>query len=156
MNKEEIKLLNEIKSIEDIIMVQADKGGKIAVMNKSDYIYKVEEKLNDDSVYEQLVKKNSTTKLKKKLQQKSCKIRLNTKCYGSSIDDLPKIRSQPKLHKINTPIRIVRCSRNIITPSIPQFIFQFIKQLRSTLKGVPSNTFNFVKEIANLDVDQGE
>jgi hypothetical protein len=67
MNKEEIKLLNEIKSIEDIIMVQADKGGKIAVMNKSDYIYKVEEKLNDDSVYEQLVKKNSTTKLKKKL-----------------------------------------------------------------------------------------
>ncbi|CAF1558731.1 unnamed protein product [Didymodactylos carnosus] len=34
MNKEEMKMLNEIKSIEDIVIVQVDKSEKIVIMNK--------------------------------------------------------------------------------------------------------------------------
>ncbi|CAF4939093.1 unnamed protein product, partial [Rotaria socialis] len=63
MNKEETKLLKEIKSIQDIVIIQADKGGKIVIMNKNDYFNKIEEKLNDLNVYEQ-VKNDPTTIIK--------------------------------------------------------------------------------------------
>ncbi len=33
INKVEIKFLNETKSIEDIVIVQTEKGGKIAIMD---------------------------------------------------------------------------------------------------------------------------
>ncbi len=31
--------------------------------------------------------------------------------YLTSNDDLPEIRGQPKLHKVNAPIRIITCSK---------------------------------------------
>lgn len=37
MTKEEIKVLNEIKSMNQIVIIQADKGRKIVVMDKSEY-----------------------------------------------------------------------------------------------------------------------
>ncbi|CAF5009225.1 unnamed protein product, partial [Rotaria sp. Silwood1] len=76
--------------------------------------------------------------------------------YLTSNEDLPKIRGQPKLHNANIPIRIVTCSKNTITSPISQYVFRFIKELRSTLKGVVNNTFYFVKEISNLDIDQND
>ena len=39
------------------------------------------------------------------------------------IEDIPKIRGQPKIHKNNTPMRIVTCSRDTITSPISQFIY---------------------------------
>jgi hypothetical protein len=161
MTKEEMKLLNEIKSIDDIVIVQADKGGKIVIMDKLDYITKIEEKLSDKNVYQQ-VKTDPTTKIKEEINNKITKlmnqnkITLNTKYYLTSIDDLPKIRGQPKLHKTNAPMRIVTCSKNTITSPISQYVFKYIKELRSTLTGVVNNTFNFVKEINNLNINHDE
>ncbi|CAF3756014.1 unnamed protein product [Rotaria socialis] len=74
----------------------------------------------------------------------------------TSIDDLPKIRGQLKLHKIDTPMRIVTCSRDTITSPISQFIFRIIKGLRTTLRGVVCNTSNFIKIIANIKLNQDE
>ncbi|CAF4865100.1 unnamed protein product, partial [Rotaria magnacalcarata] len=145
MNKEETKLLKEIKSIQDIVIIQADKGGKIVIMNKNDYFNKIEEKLNDLNVYEQ-VKNDPTTIIKTEINKK----------YLTSIDDLPKIRGQPKLHKIDTPMIIVTCSRDTITSPISQFIFRIIKELRTTLSGVVCNTSNFIKIITDVKLNQDE
>jgi hypothetical protein len=40
-------LLRDLKNMENIIIMPADKGGKTVVMNRNDYINKIEEKLND-------------------------------------------------------------------------------------------------------------
>ncbi|CAF3864368.1 unnamed protein product [Rotaria magnacalcarata] len=72
------------------------------------------------------------------------------------IDDLPKIRGQPKLHKIDTPMRIVTCSRDTITSPICQFIFRIIKELSATLSGVVCNTSNFIKIITDVKLNQDE
>ncbi|CAF3367010.1 unnamed protein product [Rotaria sp. Silwood2] len=161
MNKNELKLLKEIKSIEDIVIVQADKGGKIVVMDKNEYMKKIEEKLNDLNVYEQ-VKKDPTTIIKTEISKKVTKM-LNqnkitdqNKYYLTSIDDLPKIRGQPKLHKVDIPMRIVTCSRDTITSPISQFIFKIIKELRTTLNGVVCNTSNFIKNIRDVKLNQDE
>jgi hypothetical protein len=163
LNKEEMKMLNEIKLMEDIIIVQADKGGKIVIMDKIDYINKIEEKLNDTNIYEQ-VKKDPTTAIKTEISKKVTKlleqnkITEQNKYYLTSIDDLPKIRGQPKLHKNknNTPMRIVTCSRNTITSPLSQLLFKYIKELRTTLKGVICNTSSFVNNISNIKLDQDD
>ena len=158
MNKDEIKILEEIKSIENIVIVQADKGGKIVIMDRIDYINKIEEKLNDFNIYEQ-VKKDPTTIIKTQINKKVTKL-LNqnkiteqNKYYLTSIDDLPKIRGQPKLHKNNNPMRIITCSRDTIMSPLSQFTFKMIKDLRTTLDGVVCNTSKFVKNISNIQIN---
>ena len=39
------KVLKELRSIKDIAIVPADKGGRIAILNKNDYIFKMEDKI---------------------------------------------------------------------------------------------------------------
>ncbi|CAF2132637.1 unnamed protein product [Rotaria magnacalcarata] len=84
------------------------------------------------------------------------KITDHNKYYLTSTDDLPKIRGQPKLHKTDTPMRIVTCSRDTITSPISQFIFRIIKELRTTLSGVVCSTSNFIKVIAYVKLNQDE
>lgn len=42
LKKEERAALNELKNMKNIVIVQADKGGKVVVMNKEEYIKKME------------------------------------------------------------------------------------------------------------------
>ncbi|CAF5049984.1 unnamed protein product, partial [Rotaria sp. Silwood1] len=161
MNNEEIKILNEIKQIQDIVIVQADKGGKIVIMDKNDYIDKIEEKLNDKNVYKRINKDPTATikaeiskKVTKLLQQD--KITEQNKYYLTSIDDLPKIRGQPKLHKNNAPMRIVTCSRDTITSALSHFAYNMIKELRTTLSGAIYNTSSFVRNISNIKLSQDD
>ena len=65
---------------------------------------------------------------------KLSRIYLNTKHELLSIENIPAIRDQPKLHKQNHPMRIITCSRNTITSPLSKFIFSYIKQLRTTIK----------------------
>jgi hypothetical protein len=124
-------------------------------MDEVDYINKIEEKLNNTNIYEQ-VKKDPTTKIKNNISKLITKLIKQNKYYLTSIDDLPKIRGQPKLDKNNTPMRIFTCSRNTITSPLSEFIFKIIKELRTTLNGVMCNTSSFIKNINNIKLDQND
>ena len=41
--------------MDQIVITEADKGGKIVIMGKSEYINKIEEKFRGQNVYEELV-----------------------------------------------------------------------------------------------------
>ncbi|CAF3424679.1 unnamed protein product, partial [Rotaria sp. Silwood2] len=51
LTKIEEKVLKELRSIKDIVIVPADKGGRIVILNKDDYFFKMEEKLKDTTIY---------------------------------------------------------------------------------------------------------
>ena len=160
MSFEERKALKDLKDIKNIIVVQADKGGKIVVMNKEEYVTKIEEKLNNTNLYEEV--SDPTNTIKTKITElttrlfKSNRITQRMKYELSSIDDIAKIRGQPKLHKDNHPMRIVTCARNTITSPISQFAFSFIKQLRETINNTVCNTSKFVEEIIQVKLEQDE
>ncbi|CAF4074141.1 unnamed protein product [Rotaria sp. Silwood2] len=155
MNKEEIKLLKEIKSIEYTVIVLSDKGDKIIIMDKNDDINKIEEKLKDLNIYEQATNDRTTT-VKTEINKNVTNLLKQNKYYLTSIDDFPKIRGQPKILKNNTPVRIVTCSRDTLMPPLSQFIFQIIKELRTTLNGVICNTSNVVTGIADIKLNQDD
>ena len=161
MSAYENQLINEIKSMEEIVITQADKGGMIVILDKIDYISKIEEKLNDKNTYE-LIKSDPTINLKKQINEianKLCKQEKIAKAKKSeltSIGDLPNIRGQPKIHKDGAPMRIITCSRDTILSPVSRFTFNLIKDLRQSLDGVVRNTSSFVQEVTNLPLDQGE
>ena len=119
--------------MDQIVITEADKGGKIVIMGKSEYINKIEEKFRGQNVYEELVNdptqglKTEISNIVTRLHQQD-KIKIAQKLQLTDIDDLPTIRSQPKLHKTNHPMRIVTCSRDTILSPVSQFIFRIIKE----------------------------
>ena len=54
LTKQQQKALKELQGNEQIIIKKADKGGAICIMDKSFYVEKITEMLNDDSTYKQL------------------------------------------------------------------------------------------------------
>ena len=48
---EEIKCFIRLKQINDAVITQSDKGGKIFIMNKTNYADKVQEKLTKETIY---------------------------------------------------------------------------------------------------------
>ena len=160
MSKEERKAMKELKDAKDIVIVQADKSGKIAVMDKEEYALKIEEKLRDQSFFEDV--KNPTKTIKVNIMEltkrlyKLSRINLNTKYGFLSIENIPTIRGQPKLHKQNHPMRIITCSRNTITSPLSKFIFSYIKQLRTTIKTPITNTSSFVNDITEKQIYKDE
>jgi hypothetical protein len=155
---EERRGLNELKSLNQIVIVQADKGGKIVVMDKDEYTTKIEDKLNDATLYEEVG--DPTKTIKKRISElterlfKANKITQIRKHELMSIDDLPRIRGQPKLHKPNHPMRKVTCSRNTITSPISKFAFSMIRQLRDTVENTVSNSTKFIEEISKIKLKE--
>ncbi|CAF3865645.1 unnamed protein product [Rotaria magnacalcarata] len=139
------------------MIVEANKGGKVVTLNKDDYFSKIEEKLNDTEMYEQVTNpiNNSISEFTEKLFKQN-NIKQSLKLQLNSIEDLPRIRGQPKLHKVNHSMRLITCSRNTIQSSISTFAFSFIKELRTTIDNSMNNASEFVTKITKINMEEDE
>ena len=103
--------LNQLKNDENIITVPADKGRSTVVMNKSDYVNKCMEHLNDRNIYKVLTKntmKSIQTRLNKVLKKLETQKKLTRSQYlnlYSNSAKIPRFYGLPKIHKQDIPIR---------------------------------------------------
>ena len=81
LRKEEFTAIKELKADKERIVLTADKGIALVVMDRSDYIRKANELLQDPSTYK-TIPSDPTNKLKNKLINKLKKIKNDT-----SMDD---------------------------------------------------------------------
>ena len=70
MTKDEIKALNSLKNNKHIVILPADKGKAVVIMNKVDYVKEYEKLLVDKDTYTPLSPNNPTKTLKERLQRK--------------------------------------------------------------------------------------
>ena len=160
ISKNERELLKELKHNPNIIIVPADKGGKIVVMDRQEYIKKIEEQLTNTNTYE--VVKDPTNQIKNKILKltnklfKSTKITDFQKLYFNSNENLPTIRGQPKIHKPEMPMRIITCTRSTITSNISQFVLKMIQQLRETISNYVKNTKELISSINKIKLQSDE
>ena len=100
-------------------------------MNIQEYIDKIEHQLNDKELYKQV--KDPTELIQNKITTLTNRLfkfdRINQimKNQFSSIDDLPKIRGQPKVHKKDHPIRMITSPKNTILSPLSKYAFSFIQ-----------------------------
>ena len=111
LTRQERKAISELKSCNDIIILEVDKGNCTVVMNKSDYTTKMIALVNGKKTYEVLTR-NPVPVTEKRLNSFIWKLRQeekisfsNYKSLQSCDSVLPRIYGLPKIHETNVPLR---------------------------------------------------
>ena len=139
-------------------MVVADKGNKTVIMDKDEYLKKVEDILQDKKLYQEV--NDPTAKIKKKINNlttqllKKRKITEAQKRMLNSNENLATIKAQPKIHKDGNPMRIITCTRSTILSNITSFVFSLIKHLQDTINNNLSNTDQFISNIGKIKLEK--
>ena len=134
ITKEEFKALNELKKDQERIMLTADKGVALVVMNKTDYINKSEELLNTNTYKK--IPEDLTNKKKPRL----INLLKNIKSEGGLSDERykkmyptgavsSKYYGLPKIHKAGTPLRPIISSIGTSTYNTPKELARIFKTL---------------------------
>ena len=121
LSKEEWKAIKYLKSDRDCTISTADNGAALVVMNRSDYIKKMKELLEDTSTYRPL-NMDPTNKQKSKLINMLRRIKIESgiedttyrKMYPTGPSS-PKVYGLPRIHKKNNPLRPIVSSRGSVT-----------------------------------------
>jgi len=138
----------------NIIFTRADKGNITVAMDQTFYFSKVEELLKDVSTYT-VVKKNPiksiennlNNMLKKWLQNDYISKQQYFKLHSSD-SILPKAYGLPKIHKNNTPFRIIVSSINTALYSIASFLQDIISNSLEKTNSHIANSFDLYSSLS--------
>lgn len=111
LKKEEITALRSLKINKDIIVIRADKGGAICVLDKEEYMNKIFQMLNDEQVYtlaqfDDTIKiKNECDSLINELYNTGFLTYKQRKYLTNFTPKCPRFYGLPKIHKEGCPLR---------------------------------------------------
>ena len=135
ITKQEIQALAELRRDQDRVILTADKGVAIVIMDKEDYQHKAKALLEDQGTYKAL-KTDPTGRLKSKMINLLKKIKTE-----GGIDDIlykklyptgavtPKFYGLPKIHKDGIPLRPIVSSRGSISYEVAKELAKILKPL---------------------------
>lgn len=151
-----LKSINNKLEVEKAIIIMADKGNTLVITSEDEYISKTLQFFNENNINE--ISKDPTTKFQntlKKLIDNNNFLLLPEEKNSLKImnPQLPKLRSQFKLHKQNIPIRPIVNNRSC--PS-----YKLNRKLNEILKSVYiyeenfniKNSFELAQAIYNIDI----
>ena len=103
------------------MVLPADKGKCLVVMDREEYIRKMEEKLKDETTYKRIerdptneIKKALASQLEKIKGEKQIDQRTYYRLYPTK-EKIPRMYGQPKVHKQNYPLREIVDSTGSVT-----------------------------------------
>ena len=157
ISEEEEKAIKKLLDDDSIIIRPSDKGSGIVIMNKEDYIAKVEKELADKGTYIQSESDTTTNvvnkvkKLAKKLYNEGW-ISEDMKKYLMPSNPMPgKVKGNPKMHKEGNPLRVIISGLNHPTEKIAELAeseLEYGVQHQSTYI---KDTTDFLMKIQSLD-----
>ena len=128
INPNEWKALKSLRDDEEIIVLPADKGKCLVVMDKDEYIRKMETKLSDRTTYEP-IEKDPTQEIKealaKELQRRKSEEQLDDRTFyrlRPTKTRIPRMYGQPKIHKANYPLREIVDSTSSVAKEVDKYI----------------------------------
>ena len=161
ITNDEFKALKELKEDRDRVILTADKGVALVIMEKNDYIQKAEELLNT-TTYKK-IPEDPTNKHKNRLVNilKSIKTEggLNEDTYRKLYPTgavSPKFYGLPKVHKPGTPLRPIVSSTGTATYNTAKELARILKPLVGSSTHHVQNTRDFVEQIKETRLKQGE
>ncbi|VDQ03084.1 unnamed protein product [Trichobilharzia regenti] len=161
MTKEHRKVIKRLLNNEDIVILRPDKGSAVVVMmNKAEYVKKMESILNDTSKFKIDNCKDMTDSVGKKVMKvlrellKKKMIENHTynelKPMGSR---LPYMYGLPKIHKNNYPMRPILSMVNSPFYKVARWLADRLESIRQRLaKHTLKDSFQFVEEVNQLNV----
>ena len=162
LTKEEMKAMKELKENEDIIIVPADKGRCIVVMDRNEYERKMLEKLGDDTTYKE-IDQDPTMEIQGKLVEQLKQMKetgeLNEveyrKLYPNQTQ-VPRIYGQPKIHKEGYPLREIVDASGSVARDINKSIANIIKKYAREAKFCLKDSEQFVDKMKDEKLEEDE
>ena len=154
LSKEERRALSQLRKDQDRVILTADKGVAMVVLDKEDYVSKAQESLSQPAYKEiprdptnkikaQLITKLRRIKKDRKLDEGTYKAMYPTGCV------LPKFYGLPQIHKTGNPLRPIASSRGSVTYGVAKVLSKFIKQLVGKSPHHIQSTGDFVSKAKN-------
>ena len=141
LTKGERKALKELAERNDIVIIKADKGGAVVIIDVEDYVKEAEHQLNNKDAYKKL--QYDPTQTHTRLVNDTISRFKNDKLITENIakglqvqqPETPKFYTRPKIHKTGNPGRPVVSSVNCHTSTISKYV-NF--HLQPIVKSIPS------------------
>ena len=155
ITKEEFRAIKELKQDEERIILTADKGVALVVLNKKDYIEKAEHLLSQLTYRK--IQENPTSKQKAKLIRILKKIKTEggiskekyKKMYPMGAGS-PKFYGLPKIHKKETPLRPIVSSTGTVSYNAAKELANILKPLVGWTPHHLKNTKDFIEQIKDV------
>nr|VZI28731.1 unnamed protein product [Spirometra erinaceieuropaei] len=109
----EVKAIRELKRDEEIVIVPADKGRATIGLDKSEYVAKAQQRLNDSQSYKVIdayPMKALVGKINKSLNQMRKEKAISEKDWKQMKPQdaaLARLYGLPKIHNLNVPLRLI-------------------------------------------------
>ena len=162
VSKGEMAAIKQLKADKNRVILTADKGVALVILEKKDYIEKAKQLLEDTNTYI-TIQTDPTTKLKNKLITKLKKIKLDTGLDDSTYRRMyptgaviPKFYGLPKVHKENTPLRPIVSSIGSVSYGVAKEVARIIKPLVGATEYHVNNSMEFTEEIKKMKLEEGE
>ena len=161
LTKAQNSALRELKRDSDCIVLTADKGVAMVVMDRQDYITKANQLLNQNT-YKVITKdpintiKNKLINILKNIKTKSG---LGTNTYKSMYPTgcvPPKFYGLPKIHKPDTPLRPIVSSCGSVTYGVAKELAKILKPLVGKSPHHINSTKDFVEQARQFKLEPGE
>ena len=178
MNKESLQAIKSLRSNQDIPITKPDKGSGVVIINKKDYVSKMESILNDQSKFCRLgpaPDNDNTVKIESKIQRRLLQTHkddlLPTGVYEvirSTGSQRPRMYGLPKIHKKDVPFRpnlsltgspqhqlatwltsLLQLVLSLYSSYCIQYSFSFVDAIRSS-NLQPASTFMCSFDISSL------
>ena len=153
--------LRELKRDRDRIVLTADKGVAMVVMDKQDYINKANQLLNQNTY--KVISKDPTTTIKNKLINILRVIKTKTGLGSYSYKAMyptgcvpPKFYGLPKIHKPDTPLRPIVSSCGSVTYGVAKELAKILKPLVGKSPHHINSTQDFVEQAKHFTLEAGE
>jgi hypothetical protein len=162
VTKEERKAIKDLKKVEDIIILPADKGKSTVVLDKDKYEAQVTTMLGDKKTYEQLPD-DPTPKYKRKLVailsglKKEGKIsdRKYKELYPTA-ENVPRLYCTPKIHKPNTPLRPIVDYTSTIGYCTSRWLADILGGLVGKTQHHVKNSKHLADELTEVVIEEDE
>ena len=173
MTREEKDALQQLSSMNDIIIKQADKGGCITIMNKDDYLFEVHNQLQQMEYYKRIhepLKTGNSLQINEILKEMHSSKIINDKnlkyFWANPVSARDRIfYILPKIHKESSkwtipnkmpPGRPIISNCSSETKNIARMINRFINPLAEKTFTYIKDSYDFKKKIENIGISRDD
>ena len=157
ITREEQRALRELKKDYTRVILTADKGLCLVVLDKDEYIKKAEELLKE--ITYKIIPTDPTNRQKNKLIQILKKIKEEggmseatyKKVYPTGAG-IPKFYGLPKIHKAGVPLRPIVSSRGSVSYNTAKELARILKPLAGRIIYIVHNTQDFAEQMKTTNL----
>ena len=162
LNEEEHQALKQLKEDKSVVLLKADKGNAIVIMDKNDYYKKVKELLTDHTKFTP-VKEDETDDdevlMNRRLTQLKKNKKISTQEYNAlftSGSSIPVLYCTVKTHKENFPLRPIVSMCNASNYKLASYLANMLKKCEEKNTSNIKDSFQFVKSLKYIKIANDE